>query len=332
MKITTTFFLLITCTCINAQYGKIESDYKLAYESELVSNSFKYYNKYKIVGNKGDLKVFKYNVNYRVTDETKILLPLYTKRRNFKLMSNISFGYNYLELDEFKSELDELTKLNLKDGGGLGAQKLLLSLNSIYIFKIYEKTFVLNSNVSHFSYGDFENSFYSISSNLIYPWISNEKEKLNVGLYISRNYLDKYIAFPIVSYSRLLPSDYVLTAIVPYKIDITKYFGKNYSVSLGTILGATNPLSNIRDVSPMLEDDQVLLREVSVENYAKFRARLWKNLMFSVEGGIKSVFTSEFVDSDKNTVLENDSYSAFYVGGRLSWSILTIKKSKRKHQ
>ena len=85
-------------------------------------------------------------------------------------------------------------------------------------------------------------------------------------------------------------------------------------------------------INVIIADDQVLLREVSVENYAKFRARLWKNLMFSVEGGIKSVFTSEFVDSDKNTVLENDSYSAFYVGGRLSWSILTIKKSKRKHQ
>ena len=281
----------------------------LVYKNSLIEVQTKY-----LSGTKLKNKYLNYNIDYGYSTLVKTLIPISVKHKKFKIMGNLTYFKEHFKFNNF--EIKDQTAKNLKlipKHVNISGEKLLTSLRFINILNVFNKKVVLTTNLNSYTNSDWE--FKKLTGTLIITLpIKTESKKsmfsLGVANLLREN--NQFIAFPIISYNKLLSNNYLLSAIIPYKIKFSKIYNQDFNIGIEAKLATDWPLVDVAKSNFYGSNKDLILSSLGIDIGFDVEKRLNKYFVLGAESGISNIIRSEMQDENRKKLVENDPYNNFY--------------------
>ncbi|MCT4640283.1 MAG: hypothetical protein N4A72_21475 [Bacteroidales bacterium] len=276
----------------------------------------------------------KYDLKSSSIAKVNITLPVWVSHKTFKLTSKIAYISNSYDIDNYEPKSPDVVDKSFKlDDRYFRSQKMALSLTGIKIFKIKDRSLVLMQTVS--ASGFFEPSVFRFSSStfFMYPLKSKSSSvSKQIGIIVMVNESGRVFPIPMFGYTKIWQPHWVFRTRFPYNASFMRIVNNNFDVSLNARLLTELPL--VESINESIVDrkiyglSNVKIMELGLKFGLSADYRLYKNIWISAEGGLRSVFLSQFKDQDDKVLLKNDPYSNAYLGFNLSYRISRVNKKR----
>ncbi|GEM_PF-7053167 len=277
----------------------------------------------------------KYTVKSSSIAKLNITLPIWVTHKTFKLTSKIAYISNSYDVSsyEVKNPIPEDENLRINNRY-FRSQKMALSFTGIKIFKIKDRSLVLMQTVSASGILDPSVFRFSSSTFVMYPLKSRSNTvSKQVGLIIMLNESGRVIPIPMFGYTKIWQPYWIFRTRFPYNANFIRVINNNFNITLNAKLLTELPL--VESINETIVDrriyglSNVKITELGLKFGISVDHRLYKNIWLSAEGGLRSIFHSEFKDQDDNSLLKNDPYSNTYMGFSITYR-LDRMRNKRK--
>ncbi|MCT4614710.1 MAG: hypothetical protein N4A49_07540 [Marinifilaceae bacterium] len=313
-------FAVIFCFLITTAQDKTKLTIgKLLYKQSLLTLKSRINGPMKV-----ENKYVEYEVDYGWSNSANLFLPLSVKHPKFKLLSNINYYHEFYSFKNIKPKIISPENYPMPSDRTLEARKMLISLKSVNILNLFNRTVVLTSSLNTYSNSDIK--FKKISGMMIIT-IPRKKQtpntSFNWGLINLLRENGEFLPIPMISYAKLYKNKLLLNAVFPYKLSLNKIYNEDFNIGIGTTIGAEWPMVDLRSADGFGSNGDIILNDVACDTGINLEKRLNKYFVLSAETGIRTVFQSEIQDENKHKIAKNDNYNNLYFSLSL---MLRIKK------